>query len=201
MLADRTRWNAKYREGGMPSEPAAIVREFCGLAPGRAALDLAAGNGRNALFLAGRGFRVDAVDISDAGLELFGAGRRGIRRICADLDTFDLARGRYDLILNILYLNRRLFPQIIEGLKPGGVLIFESLLETAGRADKGQGRRDYTLRPNELLHAFLELEVRYYRETPAGGRRGDKALASLVAVRRPFGARRPSRVDSPSGIT
>lgn len=184
MLADRTRWNAKYRQGGMPAEPAPIVREFCGLAPGKTALDIAAGNGRNALFLAGRGFRVDAVDIADAGLELFGGRRRGIRRICADLDTFDLPRGRYDLILNILFLNRRLFPQIVEGLKPGGVLIFESLLETPGREGGEEGRREYYLRANELLHAFLELEIRYYREATSGGRRGGKALASLVAVRR-----------------
>lgn len=184
MISDRIRWNAKYREGGYPTEPAEIVRRFCDLAPGRRALDIAAGNGRNALFLARRGFRVDAVDIAEAGLALCGGGEPGVRRICADLDEYDIAPGRYDLIVNILFLDRRLFPQIVEGLVPGGLLIFESLLADDLRRGRAEERRAYYLRPNELLHAFLELEVIYYHETREGGRRGDKALAALVGFRR-----------------
>lgn len=183
MRRDRIKWNGKYRGQDYPTEPSGIVKEFFGSAPGRTALDIAAGSGRNALFLAAQGFAVDAVDIAEEGLALFSGRHPGIRPICADLDTFDIPTGRYDLILNTLYLNRRLFPQIREGLKRGGVLIFETLLERPGAADHGEHCRDYFLRPNELLHGFLSLRVLHYHEECGSGRDEHRRLASLVAVR------------------
>jgi SAM-dependent methyltransferase len=183
MRRDRIKWNEKYRQQDYPTEPSGIVKEFFSMAPGRAALDIAAGSGRNALFLAEQGFGVDAVDIAEEGLALFAGRHASIRPICADLDTFDIPTGRYDLILNILYLNRRLFPQIREGLKAGGLLIFETLLETPERAGNGEHCRDYFLRPNELLHSFLSLRVLHYREERATSQAEGRRLASMVAVR------------------
>ena len=183
MLADRIKWNEKYRSRDYPAEPSAVVKDFCLLAGGRRALDIAAGSGRNALYLAEQGFAVDAVDISDGGLALVAGLHPNIRPVCADLDTFDIPAQRYDLIVNILYLNRRLFPQVREGLRPGGLLIFETLLAPPDAGESGGPCRDYFLRQNELLHGFLSLRIIYYRET--GGRAGQesKPLASLVAVK------------------
>jgi tellurite methyltransferase len=183
MRHDRTKWNEKYRRRDCPNEPCGIVKEFFSRSPGRTALDIAAGSGRNALFLAEQGFTVDAVDIAEEGLALFSGRHPGIRPICADLDTFDIPAGRYDLILNTLYLNRRLFPQICEGLRPGGLLIFETLLELPGGAGHGECCRDYFLKPNELLHCFLSLRVLHYHEECDTGRDEHRRLASLVAVR------------------
>jgi tellurite methyltransferase len=183
MHRDRIKWNAKYREGYYPTDPAGIVKEFSRLAPGRKALDIAAGSGRHALFLAQQGFDVEAVDISEEGLALAAAAHPGIRTICADLDVFDIAAARYDLIVNIFYLNRRLFPQIREGLKPGGVLIFESLLETPEHQGSTDRCRDYFLRPNELLHGFLSLRILHYHEETESGADESRRLASLVGVR------------------
>jgi SAM-dependent methyltransferase len=183
MLKDRLKWNEKYRRKDYPTEPSEIVKAFCGLAPGAAALDIAAGIGRNAIFLAGQGFTVDAVDIADEGLALLAGRHRSIRTLCADLDAFDIPAGRYDLIVNILYLNRRLFPQIREGLKPGGLLIFETLLEPLDESERSRHCRDYFLRENELLHSFLSLRVLHYREGPEAGRDSTRLLASLVGVR------------------
>ncbi len=183
MHRDRVKWNEKYGRGDYPARPSAIVRAFSRLiGPGRA-LDLAAGSGRNAVFLAGQGFVVDAVDISDAGLALFAGRHPGIRSVCADLDTYELPSQRYDLIVNTLYLNRRLFPQISEGLKPGGLLIFESLLERPGQANEEGTCRDYLLRPNELLHAFLRLRVIHYRESWGRTAAGKRPTAALVALK------------------
>jgi SAM-dependent methyltransferase len=184
MFSDRLKWNEKYRRKDYPAEPSSLVQEFCGLARGTAALDLAAGNGRNALFLANQGFTVDAVDISDVGLTLMAGRHQSVRAICVDLDTFEIPAERYDLIVNILFLNRRLFPQIQEGLRRGGLLIFESLLEAPRGNDRGEHCRDFYLRENELLRSFLSLRIlHYHEELHSSDSDHDRRLASLVAVR------------------
>jgi tellurite methyltransferase len=181
MERDRVKWNARYRAGDIPAEASDIVRRSFRLAPGPRALDIAAGCGRNATFLAARGFQVDAVDVSDEGLSRFHTA--GVRRVCADLDRFDIPPGRYDLIVDVLYVNRRLFPQMGAGLRTGGLLVVESLLLEPG-AETGGSCRDYFLRPNELLYAFLSLRVLHYREGPEERGESGRHLASLVARRR-----------------
>ena len=98
---------------------------------------------------------------------MFAAGTRGSGRSVRTWTPSTFPRERYDLIVNTLYLNRRLFPQIGEGLRPGGLLIFETLLEPPGGAGHGERCRDYFLKPNELLHGFLSLRILHYRETGA----------------------------------
>ncbi len=190
MLQDKEKWNEKYRQKKYSTAPSRIVRDYIELAPGKSALDIGAGNGRNSLFLAQHGFSVDAVDISDEGLKQFAGRHSNIHPICEDLDTFDIPGNRYDLIINVKYLNRRIFPYTKEGLRPGGLLIFETFLETGyvdGCAEGCAGcekttQRDYLLRENELLHAFISLHVLYYREGP-GADDDELYLASLVAAK------------------
>jgi len=183
MLQDRLKWNEKYQSQSYPDEPAAIVKEYAKLASGKKALDIAAGNGRNALFLAQQGFSVNAVDISDAGLTLFAARHANIHPICADLDDFDIPSKRYDLIINIKYLNRRLLPYIYEGLAPGGVLIFQTFLDSP-RPDTAQPAcQDYLLRKNELLHAFLSLRIIRYKESEEKKNQETAFLASLIGIK------------------
>lgn len=181
------RWNEKYAAGDFPKNPSPIVKEFYRRAPMGHALDIAAGSGRNTLFLADQGFKVAALDISDralAGLDK----HPNVMPVCVDFDTFDIPMNRYDLILNIRFLHRRLFPQIIEALADGGVLIFETYLMAPDAAPPEAHRRDFMLRPNELLHSFLPLRILYYREMLSADSEEDRSLASLVAVRVP-GAR------------
>ena len=66
MLQDRLKWNEKYRSQNASDEPAAIVKQYFELARGKKALDIAAGNGRNALFLARHGFVVDGLYMTRA---------------------------------------------------------------------------------------------------------------------------------------
>ena len=183
MLQDRPKWNEKYQAAGYPMEPADILKNYINLARGQKALDIAAGNGRNSLFLAERGFIVDAVDIADAGLRLFAGKHPNIHPICADLDHFDIPANRYDLIVNLKFLNRRLFPYIRDGLTPGGILIFQTFLDTPNENKDQPACRDYLLRENELLHAFLSLRVLFYSEVEKSDNGEISALASLVAMK------------------
>ena len=127
MQKDRIKWNAKYRDNEYPTEPSDIVTQFYSLAPLGRALDIAAGTGRNALFLARQGFTVDAVDISDVALRRLSDKHPNINPICADFDDFSIPKDRYGLIININFLDRNLVPGICEGLIQGGMLIFETL--------------------------------------------------------------------------
>ncbi|MDE0420351.1 MAG: methyltransferase domain-containing protein [Gammaproteobacteria bacterium] len=133
--ADRDRWDARYADGAYESRrhPSTFLIQCADLLPkGGQALDLACGAGRNALFLAHRGFTVDAVDISRVALARGRADAKGlpIRWIEYDLDDGFEAAHRYDLIVNIRYVNLPIVPALIGSLRPGGVLIMEQHLES-----------------------------------------------------------------------
>jgi 2-polyprenyl-3-methyl-5-hydroxy-6-metoxy-1,4-benzoquinol methylase len=141
MESDEERWNRRYAEQGltMGSLPAPFLAEnlplILSLIPGRRALDMACGEGRNSIFLARHGFRVTALDISRVGLA---KGREWAERegvtidwVQADLASCQLG-GPYDLILNINYLQRELFGAAVAALVPGGIMLVETILGVAG---------------------------------------------------------------------
>lgn len=183
MLQDRIKWNKRYQNETYPHGPSAIVKKYAKLAQGPKALDIAAGNGRNSLYLAREGFGVDAIDIADAALSQFSRKHPNIHPICADFDYFDIPVDRYDLIVNVKFLNRRLFPYILDGLTPGGVLIFQTLLDMPRTGDTPPHHADYYLRQNELLHAFLELRILLYSEEKNETDSNTAWRASLVATK------------------
>ena len=172
---DRKKWDARYAKhmGGL--DPSPIVKDHWKLAPLGNALDIACGNGRNSIFLAGRGFVVDAVDISAVALSRLAGRDPNINVICQDIDTWPVPQNRYTLILNIRFLDRRLFPMIQDGLRPGGVLIFESFV--------GGKTSDYCLEKNELLRAFVDLRVIFYEERKTDHSDKFDQTASLVAIK------------------
>ncbi len=185
MKQDRTRWNRKYDEDREMGPPSSLATKFCHTAPGRLVLDLAAGTGRNALYLARQGFQVVAVDLADEAMRRLQALHEpNIFPVQADLDTFALRENRFDCILCCFFLDRRLFPSIRESLKPGGILLFESARETDQPQVNQPRNRNYLLRTNELLQAFLGLRILYYEEAlekDHHGRGEIRSLARLVA--------------------
>ena len=188
MRSDRKRWDERFKEKafafGKKANPF-LKRHLVTLRKGKA-LDLAAGEGKNAVFLAQHGFDVDAVDVSEIGLKKARklAKEMGVKIhiLLADLDTYRIQKEQYDLIINFYFLNRSLVPKIKRGLKKGGTVIFETYL-LAHRKLRTGGPKDlrYFLRPNELLRLFKEFRILFYREGIfiEGGKR--KAIASLIA--------------------
>ena len=126
---DQKKWDSRYLKDLGGTEPSPILMKYWDLASSGNALDIACGNGRNSIFLDEKGFVVDAVDISTVATNHLAGRYPNINVICADLDTWDIAQNRYALIVNVRYLDRRLFPLIQDGLRTGGVLIFESFLD------------------------------------------------------------------------
>ncbi len=184
MEADRIKWNHKYREMPPRQQVSPLLQDFVGRARKGRALDIACGGGRHAVFLAGQGFEVDAVDISEVGLAYLQNRSPKIHPIPADLDEYRIPRGKYDLIINFNFLLRRLYPQIIAGLKPGGMVIFQTYLREENQPLRAPHHEDYLLKPNELPEAFRALRIIYYREEKIIGA-GAKypQFASLVAIK------------------
>lgn len=184
MERDREKWNRKYLQEDFPwKEPSDIVKDFYTLAKTGKVLDIACGTGRNAVFLAEKGFTVDAVDISDVALEKIKHPK--INKIQADLDFYKITENSYDLIVNINFLNRRLVPYIKEGLKKDGGVIFETFTLKDGEDYFQPENREYLLRPNELLRLFSDMYIVYYREAQKIKPDGRKAfVSSLVAVKK-----------------
>ena len=174
MDKDREKWNRKYEEQTGIGEHSRLISDYYSRAPGRYALDIACGNGRNSIFLARKGFTVDAVDISDIALDRI--DHPNVNTMCRDLDHWTPAARSYDLIANIRFLERNMFKGVVHGLKPGGILIFESFT--------GNENDPYCLKPNELLTAFSKLHIVYYKETENSRDSKFKATVSMVAVKK-----------------
>jgi len=159
MKEDRIKWNRKHNGASGPGEPAAIIRDWFRLAPAGRALDIAAGTGGNALFLAEKGFEVHAVDISEVGLRQVAGLHPRIHPICADLDTFEIPEAFYSLIVCIRFLDRRIFPRIAAGLVTGGVLLFETFLSTPETVENRPRCADYLLKNEEMESLVAPLHI------------------------------------------
>ena len=174
-------WEQHYAQAeNLDLTPSSLVVEAADLiAPGHA-LDLACGSGRNALYLARLGWNVVAVDSSPAAIRVLrarsDAAGSPIEARVVDLQAgaFPIEAGAYDLICDFFYLQCDLFPQIREGVRPGGLFAAQIHL----RDD--QPHR-FVLEPGQLRRFMEGWTILHYDErVPAGHNRPS---ASILARR------------------
>ncbi|OGU14345.1 MAG: hypothetical protein A2076_17650 [Geobacteraceae bacterium GWC2_53_11] len=190
MEADRIKWNTRFASedsylGEKPS-PFLVqeIERIKTLVSGFSALDIACGEGRNSLFLASHGFKVVGLDISDVGLA---KGRVRAQEVGADIDfrLVDLdeyvLEEEFDVILNFNFLLRDLIPYEIAALKPGGVLLFDTIMASGPLLQSHNPA--YLLNPGELLNLFKSAEgdILFFEERPAG----DMPTARLLFRKKP----------------
>ena len=189
-MADRRKWDARYRAGAYQTRlhPSAFLEESESLLPRRGrALDLACGTGRNALFLARRGMTVDAVDISGVALAQARerAGGLPVHWLEADLDAGFEPCERYDVIVNIRFVNLALVRSLVPALRPRGVLLVEQHLRTEA-AVAGPRNAAFRVAPGALQAVSTALVVVRTEEGLFKDPDGTTvALARLVAQRSP----------------
>ena len=124
-------WDERYAERQQWSaEPNTLIADLLGDLPPGDAVDLAAGEGRHALWLAGLGWRVTAVDFSDVGLDR-GRAQPGADRVAwvtADVTSWSAEPESLDLVL-VAYLHlaeaqtTALLTRAVSWLRPGGRLL------------------------------------------------------------------------------
>jgi SAM-dependent methyltransferase len=168
----RERWNRRWageeRVHASTAPSRFVVAEVAGLRPG-AALDLACGAGRNAVWLAGQGWRVTAVDFSGVALRM-ARGLEAERRVSVEWVEADVlawmppARA-YDLVC-VLYLQlpaaerRTALGRAAAAVRPGGTLLVlghDLLNLTEGWG--GPTQADVLFTPDDVVAEIGDLRI------------------------------------------
>lgn len=169
------------------------------LKPRQRALAVADGEGRNSVWLAGQGLRVDAFDISSVGVDkarklALDAGV-DVNYQVSDCETWDWKEGAYDLVAAIFIqfagpaMRSRLFARMSAALRPGGLLILQGYAPKQLEFGTGGPGILENLYTEELLRAEFSslelLELQAYEANLQEGRRhaGRSALIGMVARR------------------
>lgn len=155
-----------------------VERHAKDLAPGRA-LDLAAGIGANAVWLAERGWQVTAVDWSAESLAQLKAAAPSVETHVANLEKhdFEIGEGQWDLIVVSHYLQRDLFFRVLRGLKPGGraILIVHMF-------EPGHEQSRFSVEPGELRNLLAAGRILVYEEGKPPGNPQGRATARAVVL-------------------
>lgn len=190
-------WDEKYSAEDYiyGKEPNRFLEDHAAELPPGEVLSLAEGEGRNAVYLAGLGFRVTAVDHSRVGMAKAQrlAAEKGveIETICADLADFELGEARWDAIVSIFghlppEVRRQVYPRIPAALKPGGILLLEAYTpDQMGRGTGGPRSVDLLVTAEMLREElagleFLRLEELEREVIEGRGHTGLSAVVQLV---------------------
>ena len=180
---DKLRWDEKHAQDTMPHVPIKFITEYAQLAKGKNALDVACGNGRHSKYLTTLGFEVDALDISSVAIEQLQSTLH-INAIEVDFDSYTLKKDSYDLIVCTYFLERKLFPQMLEALKPDGVILMETFVV---HQDNGRKATNPTFRLKEgELKTYFEkyCELIYIEEWWDIDYQGFKSLKATMVARK-----------------
>jgi len=178
--------DARWRSVRMPRN---LVTSHQHLLPRHGlALDVACGTTATGMHLAGHGWRVIALDVSNAALRIAQAEvqREALPVSFTLMDLTDpwLPSDHFDVILNFYYLSRPLMRTYRTSIKPGGLLFFETFLREENFSMEVDGDPEHYLYPLELRDVFKDWQIIHYAETQRNDRPGRvRKIAQLVACR------------------
>lgn len=170
----KNQWDAKYSRPTFiyGKSPAQFLAENYHYIPYEGAvLDMGMGEGRNAVFLAQKGYKVTGVDISSVAVKKsyllaqeFGVKIKGV---VASLKDYKIPPNSFDAIVCFYYVDRSLVEKMKSWLKPGGILIYEA--HTTREKERASRKRDPLdedtyLKEQELLRLFPGMRVLKYEE-------------------------------------
>ena len=173
---DRSVWDSFYKNKNFifGKDPVSFLKDNIHLIPKGKAFVPAMGEGRNAIYLAKKGFEVDGNDLSeiaiDKALNEARAQKVVINTKVGDLNQYKYPTEYYDFVLVSLFYQRNLAPNFKKTLKKGGyIMLF--LRRKGEKPLKDIGPDDFAVKPEELKEDFKEFEIKVYKEFTDHGAR------------------------------
>ena len=167
----KTQWDQRYSRPTFifGKTPAKFLAENYQFIPyGATVLDMGMGEGRNAVFLAQKGYKVTGIDISSVAVKKahFLAQEFGvkIKGVVASLEQYKIPPNSYDAIICFYYVDHSLIEKMRSWLKPGGILIYEAFTLREKVTKNSSDAEDTFLKETELLRMFGPLRVLKYEE-------------------------------------
>jgi SAM-dependent methyltransferase len=182
-------WDKRYREGFYDgaTEANPLLQRFWHTIPKGYVVDIAMGNGRNARYLAGRGYTVWGFDRSSEALkiarETMVEKGQNISLILGDAGNLPFKAGSVSGVMIFYFLLRNIMKEIVDLLNSGGVLIYETFLKRQNAIDRHRNP-NFLLEDGELLSYFKDLELLFYEETISDIEGKKKATAKFVGRKR-----------------
>lgn len=189
-MSDRERWQERHR--GLP--PRATPSRFVAThvthqarsGPCGRALDVASGAGRHAALLSSLGYDTVAVDHASEACHRLAAEIPGTDPVVGDAVALPFRPASFGVVVQTLFLERTIFPDLLRLLVPGGLLVVETFL-AAQHAATGHPRLDFCLAPGELraLATGTGVDVRVLdeREGPVPAGEGIAHLAAIAVCK------------------
>lgn len=183
------KWDALYRDAQVGAASRVLIENAHLLPASGDALDMACGMGANGFFLAQRGLRVAAWDVSSVAIDKINAlaaqCNLAIAGVAKDVVVDPPASNSFDVIVVAHFLERGIFPALLAALKPRGLLFYQTFTQ-ARTNDAGPRNEAYRLADNELVQLCGTLRLMVYREEGTVGdtRIGFRNLAMLVGQKR-----------------
>ncbi|MBI5450426.1 MAG: methyltransferase domain-containing protein [Gammaproteobacteria bacterium] len=184
----RDKWDAVYDARDVAAaEPARVLVEYVHLLPKSGqALEVACGRGGNAVYLARHGLQVTAWDISPVVVDKLRhyaeQQQLDLHAAARDLRQHPPIPGSFDVIVVTHFLDRSLIPALIDALRPGGLMFYQTFTRSCVSA-AGPSNPEFRLADNELLVLFGGFRLLAYRDEGRVGDlgRGFRDLALIVA--------------------
>ncbi|MEM1027763.1 MAG: class I SAM-dependent methyltransferase [Planctomycetota bacterium] len=187
-------WDERYAtlEFAYGTRPNDFLAERVEIIPNGPVLELGCGEGRNAVFLAERGFEVTAVDQSSVGLAKAQrlAAERGVQinTVQADLNHYEIESVAWAAIVSMWChvpapLRLRLHAAVPAGLRPGGVFVLEAYTpDQVGRGTGGPRDPDWMMSIKRLNEELAGLKVLYAQEKERDVQEGEfhNGLSNVV---------------------
>lgn len=181
-------WDERYREEDRweTIEPSNFLIKWEPKLPRGRALVPGCGTGRNAIFLASKGYSVDAIDYSEEGLKI--ARQRSQKQnvdvnwILSDINQYQFPVEKYHVIMINYFHPQDKLESIKKSLKKEGYFLYEHHIASDDPVDRGPQESRFRYDPNELLEKFSNFHILSYQEglnISDDGKRS--ALARIVA--------------------
>lgn len=182
-------WEERYQKPGYlyGKEPSDFLKAYTKYLSQGATLDVAMGEGRNAVYLAQQGFKVEGLDCSAKAVEkakaLAAEKSVSLESKVQNLDFFLMPLMKFDTVIMTYYKPAvRFFSEIKRGLTAGGTVLIEGYTTEHFKMNNQNPLIDFDqcFKPNELLGLLKDLHIIYYKEMAEGSSHLVHAIAKKI---------------------